>query len=136
MKSTRANRFVLWVSVGATATLAGPALARAETPATAALAVQPCIASSSLPVANPLPCPASASAAAASGQAASPGASGAAGANGSAAPAANGAAGANGSAGAGVKGFAKVKVHRASHKRRHRSHRSRHVRRHTSRRHH
>src|SRR4029077_19993760 len=85
MKLIRVNRFALYMSVGATATLASPALATADTPAASGLPVQPCFASSSLPVANPLPCAAGAGAAP-GGQ---PGAGGAAGANGSASPGAN-----------------------------------------------
>jgi hypothetical protein len=126
MKLTRANRFALYVSVGATATLASPALAAAETQPTSGLPVQPCVASSSLPVANPLPCPAGGAAAPAT-----VGASGAAGANASGAPGANGA---NGAAGrrAAVKRHVKVKAHARSHRVRH----SRHARRHANRRHH
>jgi hypothetical protein len=136
MKLTRANLFALYVSVGAAATLASPALATAETPAIPGLPVQPCLASSSLPGPNPFPCPAGGTAAPASGQPAGSGGNGAAGANGSAAPATNGAAGANASAGAGVKGHVKVKAHLRTRRRHNRVRHSRHTRRHASRRHH
>jgi hypothetical protein len=136
---TRSNRFALYVSVGAAASLASPALGQAETAAVPGVPVQPCLASSSLPVANPLPCPTGGSGAPSGAQPAGAGANGAAGANGSAAAGANGAAGHNGSR-AGVKGHVNVKAHRTTPKRHHRvahsRHAGKHARKHASRRHH
>jgi hypothetical protein len=115
---TRANRLALYLSVGATASLAGPAVALADSPpAVPALPVQPCLASSSLPAANPLPCPAASSTtpAPASGTNGSGGASGSAGANGSGTP----------GAATTVQGQVKVKARPV----RHRRHAKRHARR-------
>jgi hypothetical protein len=137
MKLTRAHRLALYASVGATATLASPALATAETLPPAGLPVQPCLSSSSLPVANPLPCSNGGTVAPSGGQ---PGGAGANGSAGASAAGVNGAAGASGPTGLSrhsrVKGLVKVKVRRTTHKRRSASHHSRHVVRHAKRRHH
>jgi hypothetical protein len=121
MKPTRANRLAICLSMGAAAALAGPAAASAEGPVPG-LPAQPCLSSSSLPVANPLPCPSTGTPAPGTG------ASGSAGANGSGA---SGSAGANGAATPGttvnVRGKVKAKP-RSTHRRRHvrRSARRRH----------
>jgi hypothetical protein len=90
MNSTRGKRLALCMGVGAIAALALPQLATAETQVPA-VPVQPCLASSNLPVANPLPCPPAPTPAPPSsgGQTGSAGAGGSAGATGAAGGAAN-----------------------------------------------
>src|SRR5258705_9218612 len=79
------QRLSLCLGIVTCAALAAPSLALAETPpaTVSGLPVEPCLASASLPVGNPLPCPAPPSGAQPAGaQSASTGAGGAAGAAG------------------------------------------------------
>jgi hypothetical protein len=126
MNVTRGKRLGLCVSVGAMAALVLPQLAVAETPVPA-VPVQPCLASSNLPVANPLPCPAAPGAQPSGGQTGGAGAGGSAGTT--------GAAGAGGAANTNTQVTVTAKK-RTSKPRRHRAARHRRRTRHrVSRRH-
>ena len=128
-KSTPRPRPILCLGIVTSAALLAPPLALAETPpaTVSSLPVEPCLASASLSVGNPLPCPASPNSQQPGAQSASAG--GAAGASGPAGPGASASVQANTT-------NAKVKAKVKKRARRHAAHRRKHARRHHARRHH